>query len=81
VDVSGAKDRPLAVTVVVEAEERVIADGAEVTIRGRALLVAVDRDYLFEYLRRADDFNLGLPHFPIPALVALLRNNSLSRRE
>jgi hypothetical protein len=41
----------------------------------------VDRDYLFEYLRRADDFNLGLPHFPIPALVALLRNNSLSRRE
>jgi hypothetical protein len=34
VDVSGAKDGPFAIAVVVEAEERVIAGGFEVAVRG-----------------------------------------------
>ena len=42
VDVAGSQDRPFAVTVVVEAEERVIAGGFKVAIIGRALLISVD---------------------------------------
>jgi hypothetical protein len=42
VDVVGSQDRPLAVTAVVEAEERVIAGGGKVAVTGGALLTAVD---------------------------------------
>jgi len=42
VNVARPQDRPLAVSVVVEAEQRVVASGTEVAIVGAALLVSVD---------------------------------------
>src|SRR5450759_985990 len=42
VDVAGPQDRPLAVTEIVEAEERMVAGRFEEAIVGRAFLVSVD---------------------------------------
>src|SRR5450756_26065 len=42
VDVAGPQYRSFAVAIVVEAEQRVIAGGAEVAVIGRALLAAMD---------------------------------------
>ena len=50
VNVAGAEYRPLAVPVVVEAEERMIARRFKEAVVGRALLVAVDRRFRAVYV-------------------------------
>jgi len=66
VDVARSQDRPLAVTEIVEEEERVIAGGFKMTVVGGALLVSVDRRlgtvYVqYHLLRLRERYGLGDP--------------------